>query len=210
VLLALAEERDGGPDLEPWHALQRWLELGERRVTIPYATRLAEAIPPVAVRRRRDFGAVLGLIRAHALLHQSSRDRDGKGRIIATEDDYAVVRELIVDLVSEGVGRAVRKSVRETVAAVEALADEHGVARGKVAKKLKLDPSATGLATEGQRDRRLREEPGDEARQTGATGARRSAPERNGTTVSRETSMVIARGLNDECNDDGPDSGARP
>ena len=35
-------------------------------------------MPPVAVRLRRDFGAVLGLIRAHALLHQATRGRDDR------------------------------------------------------------------------------------------------------------------------------------
>jgi hypothetical protein len=144
VLLALAEDRQDRPDLAPWHALQRWLGLGERRVIIRYARDLAEAIPPVAVRLRRDFGAVLGLIRAHALLHQASRDRDEQGRIVATAEDYAVVRELIVDLVSEGVGRTVKPEVREAVAVVAALAGEHGTTRAQVAAELKLDPTAAG------------------------------------------------------------------
>jgi hypothetical protein len=38
--------------------------------------------------------AVLNLIKAHAILHQASRDRDDQGRIVATVDDYAIVREL--------------------------------------------------------------------------------------------------------------------
>jgi hypothetical protein len=144
VLFALAQELEGGPDLAPWHALQGWLARGDRRVTIPYARELADAIPPVAVRLRRDFGAVLGLIRAHALLHQASRERDDKGRIIASGEDYKVVRELIVDLVSEGVGRTVRPEVREAVQAVADLAGEAGATRAKIAQLLKLDPSAAG------------------------------------------------------------------
>ena len=43
---------------------------------------------------------MLNLIKAHALLHQASRERDKEGRIIATITDYRVVRELVADLSS--------------------------------------------------------------------------------------------------------------
>jgi hypothetical protein len=69
----------------------------------PFAPALAEGIPPVAVRLRRDFGQVLNLVRAYAILHQATRARDGAGRILATLEDYAVVRELVADIISEGV-----------------------------------------------------------------------------------------------------------
>ena len=144
VLLAIAEERDDEPDLAPWHALQRWLELGECRVTVPFATRLAYEIPPVAVRLRRDFGALLGLIRAHALLHQGERERDSGRRIVATLEDYAVVRDLVVDLVSEGVQATVKPEVRQAVEAVRHLEGEDGATRKQVAEALGLDPSAAG------------------------------------------------------------------
>jgi hypothetical protein len=119
VMAALAEEAsEAGANFEPWHALQVWLEGAEHRVLIPYAKILADLIPPVAVRLRRDFGALLNLIRAHALLHQATRDRDAQGRIIAAiEEDYAAVRELVADLVSEGIEVTVPKTVRETVEA---------------------------------------------------------------------------------------------
>jgi len=67
VLKKLAEERSNTAALAPWHALQTWLETAEHRVVIPYAPVLAKMIPPIAVRLRRDFGAVLNLVRAHAL-----------------------------------------------------------------------------------------------------------------------------------------------
>jgi hypothetical protein len=77
IMAALAEEvAADGPDMDSWHALQQWLERAEQRVTIPYAKELAAKIPPLAVRLRRDFGAVLNLIRTQALLHQASRKRD--------------------------------------------------------------------------------------------------------------------------------------
>jgi hypothetical protein len=121
VLLELADETDGGNDLEPWRDLQRWLAGAEHRVTIPYARWLAQQVPPAAVRLRRDFGALLALIRAHAMLHQASRACDDSGRIVATVDDYAVVRGLVAAVIAEGVGATVSGAVRETVAAVTAL-----------------------------------------------------------------------------------------
>ncbi len=58
VMAALAEETsEASPGLATWHALQTWLESAEHGVWIPYARKLAELIPPVAVRLRRDFGA---------------------------------------------------------------------------------------------------------------------------------------------------------
>ena len=141
VIAELADENDGGRDLQPWHDLQTWLADAEHRVTIPYAKRLAELVPPVAVRLRRDFGSLLALIRAHAVLHQATRRRDDQGRVVASLDDYAVVRELIADVIAEGVGATVSATVRETVTAVAELATDEGVALRPVAEWLKLDKS---------------------------------------------------------------------
>ncbi len=141
VLLELADESDGDGDLEQWRDLQRWLADAEHRVTIPYARQLAQQIAPVAVRLRRDFGSVLALIRSHAVLHQYSRERDGAGRIVATLDDYTVVRGLVADVIAEGVGATVSDTVRETVEAVAALATTGGVMARELADYLQLDKS---------------------------------------------------------------------
>jgi hypothetical protein len=124
--------------------LQKWLETAEHRATISFAQILAERIPAVAVRLRRDFGALLCLIRAHAILHQATRERNPEGRIIATLDDYVAVRELVADLVAEGVEATVPKNVRETVEAVKRLHAEASepITNAAVAKELKLDKSA--------------------------------------------------------------------
>jgi hypothetical protein len=104
VFRALAQEAHRDEiDLTRWQALQTWIATGPRRVSIPFADRLAELVPPVAVRLRRDFKTVLMLIRANAMLHQASRRRDEDGRFIAQIQDYVVVRELIADLVAVGV-----------------------------------------------------------------------------------------------------------
>jgi hypothetical protein len=144
VLAALAAEATDAPDFARWHALQDWLATGDSRVTIPYAAELAAEVPPVAVRLRRDFGAILNLIRAHALLHQSTRARDGEGRIVATEPDYLAVRQLVHDLVADGVGSTVSPTIRETVGAVAKLTGESGgeTTNAAVAQTLGLDRGA--------------------------------------------------------------------
>lgn len=144
VLLAMADEDREKPDMGPWHDLQRWLEAAEHRVTIPYATDLAALIPPVAVRLRRDFATVLTFVRTHAMLHQANRGRDARRRIVASLDDYASVRELIADLVSEGVDAVVPATVRETVETVERLSAEPSgnLTVSAVAAALNLDKSA--------------------------------------------------------------------
>lgn len=131
-------------DLGEWHELQYWLADGERRVLVPYAEVLAEKIPPIAVRLRRDFGSLLGLIRAHALLHRATRDTDEHGQILATLDDYEVVRDLIHDLISDGIGAQVSEATRETVEALaEITSDEEQYASNKqLERRLELDRSA--------------------------------------------------------------------
>jgi hypothetical protein len=139
--LAASDERSL-PDPAPWIALQSWLAASEHRVAIPYARNLAELVPPIAVRLRRDFGALLNLIRAHALLHQTSRPRDEHGRIVAEFEDYDVVRELVADLISEGVEATVAPIVRETVQVVAAAQGEEGLSMAKLAALLQIDKSA--------------------------------------------------------------------
>lgn len=152
VLRSLAGGDDGPLDLQPWIALQTWLEHAGHRVLIPYAEELAEKIPPVAVRLRRDFGAILALIRAHAILHQASRPKAHDGSIIARIEDYRVVRELVADLVAEGVEASVPESIRETVKAVEKLAGD-SVSIGDLAKRLHLDKSTTSRRVRAALDR---------------------------------------------------------
>jgi Toprim-like len=122
VLRSIAMGGTGPADLGEWHALFGWLKSGAgQNVTIPYAGYLAENIPAVAVRLRRDFRSLLRLIQAHAVLHQQTRKTGPDGRIIATEADYLAVRALTADLISDAVGATVTPSMRETVEAVARL-----------------------------------------------------------------------------------------
>jgi hypothetical protein len=131
-------------DLSRWKALQAWLATEPSEVVIPYALALAEAVPPVALRLRRDFKTVLTLIRAHALLHQASRRKDIEGRLVAEVADYAAVREMVADLVAEGAEVTIKPEVRETVTAVTTLlvSGKDEVTQADLRGQLKLDKSA--------------------------------------------------------------------
>jgi hypothetical protein len=142
VMAALADESERHVDIEQWQQLQRWLATAESRVTVPYAARLAELIPPVAVRLRRDFGTLLALIRAHAMLHQLNRERDAVGRIVASLNDYDIVRSIVADILAEGVATTVSPTVRETAETVSKLDQKDGVTASVIAHHLKLDKSA--------------------------------------------------------------------
>jgi hypothetical protein len=147
ILLALARDNEGAPDVDfrRWHAFQRCLEAGERRVLVPFAERLADLVPPMAVRLRRDFRLLLTLIKAHALIHREQRGRDDRGQIVATLRDYALIRELVADLFAEGVDATVKPETRQTVAAVHALSTrlcKDEVSLSEITTELQLDKSA--------------------------------------------------------------------
>jgi hypothetical protein len=129
IMLAKGRQKSSGqplepPDFEAWHALVEWVKLGSTKVIVPYGYWLSELIPPVAVRLRRDISTIFSLIETHALLHQVNRETDQYGSVIATLDDYGVVRELVDDALAEGVELTVPPEVRETVRAVAMLLDQ--------------------------------------------------------------------------------------
>src|SRR5262249_25976778 len=82
VFRALRKDGMNAADLSEWRALQTWLARSNSQIDIPYADLLAKMVPPVATRLRRDFKTVLSLIRAHAMLHQVTRQKDAEGRLI--------------------------------------------------------------------------------------------------------------------------------
>ena len=99
----------------------------------------------MAVRFRRDFSVILSFIKAHAVLHRATRERDAQGRIIATLADYTRVRGLVSGLIAEGVEVTVPKTVRETVEAVENVIDGWGedhATNKAIAEELEIDKAA--------------------------------------------------------------------
>ena len=148
ILIDLADGHDAYHpcnSMEKWHALQKWLETQTKDVNIPYARELAERIPPVAVRLRRDFTTLLSLIKSNALLHQVSRERNEKGEIVAVPDDYRTVYQLAGDLIAEGVEATVPERVRETVEAARKMTDKEDktyATTRDIANCLKIDRRA--------------------------------------------------------------------
>lgn len=150
VLKAHAEGEEAHPrktdtdDLAPFKAMQRILELERPQAVVPFAKALAQGCDPTAVRLRRDFKAVLTLVKAHAILHAHLREKDAHERVMATVQDYAAVYDLVADLVSYGTGQKVSETVRETVEVVEFLEGENpnGVSYTSIGKKLGIDESA--------------------------------------------------------------------
>lgn len=154
VFQALARDAAVKVDLARWHALQTWLSTGPHHVLIPFADRLATLVPPISVRLRRDFKTVLMLIKAHALLHQASREADGDGGIVASLEDYAQVRELIACLIAEGVDARIKREVREVVEVVARLLDEGAaeVRQSNLVNALRLDKSVISRRVAGALD----------------------------------------------------------
>jgi hypothetical protein len=138
-------------DLEPWHALFHWLKHhGEHRVYIPYADHLAVTAAAAVVRMRRDFGVLLGMIEAHAVLHQVTRKRDTYGRIIATAADYEAAKDVLAEAFAVSSGQKVKDSVRRAVTAVDELGGQHSdVTVAQVARHLKRDRT---VVTRGLRE----------------------------------------------------------
>ncbi len=87
----------GGVDLQLWQDAQRVLQASP--VVIPFAERLR--FPARTTTDRRGSAKLLGLIAAHALLHQRQRRRDRAGRLVATPADYRAVHDLLRPLVEQ-------------------------------------------------------------------------------------------------------------
>ena len=71
---------------------------------IPFADQLTACLPSHKPECRRAFGHLLSLIKAVTLVHQYQRDKDEDGAIIATLDDYEVVRQYLTIPIARGLG----------------------------------------------------------------------------------------------------------
>ncbi len=143
IMKAQANDNRREMDTEPWKAYGTWLAGQDNRVSIPYSEALADLIRVYDVRQNRDITVLLNTIKTLAIMHQARRKRDAQGRIIATMQDYSMARALLNDLLSQSIGATVSKAVRETVAAVKALAPDGKTTNSKaVAQYLDIGKGA--------------------------------------------------------------------
>jgi hypothetical protein len=126
---------------EPWKEYAQWLAGQDNRVWVSYSEALAEEIEAYDVRQRRDITLLLNAVETSAIMHQAKRERDHHGRIVASLRDYEIARDLLNDLLSEGIGATVSQTIRETVGAVKELtvdADKEHTTNAALEKKLNL------------------------------------------------------------------------
>jgi hypothetical protein len=149
VMAGLAARAAGlvitSPDLSVWHDLQRWIALGPDDVVIPFSQQISAAIEPLMVRFRRDVGSLFTFIKASALLHQAQRQKDDRGRVVATVADYALAYPIFSKVMAESSGKAVTDNVR---AVVKVIAERAGAVATKPTGMRFQRVEVAGRATE--------------------------------------------------------------
>jgi hypothetical protein len=172
VLAALAQQAMGTGnyptigEIDAWLALEDWLHSGPREVVVPFAGRVADLASKASVRMRRDFRALMSLVKASALLHQAQRRKDTNGRVIAQMEDYHIA----LFGIGEGVAAAQGGKEVDTHAIAVAVwklvrRDQRAVIRSEVAqtvaKTLAADPAfaraAASLRQLGAKARDIRD-----------------------------------------------------
>src|SRR5215211_1389225 len=76
-----------------WHDAVRLLKPAE--MIIPFAEHIE--VPSAPLRLRRDVPRLLNVIKLIAWVHQHTRERDDQGRILATEEDFAMAIAMVGD-----------------------------------------------------------------------------------------------------------------
>jgi hypothetical protein len=146
-ILQEAEEGGVGPEEREaifgvWHDAIRLLE--PAKVIVPYARRIT--VPSSQVRIRRDVTRLLDVVRVISWLHQHSRTRDQRGRIIATEEDFRTALALVEEPLKRS-WQALSPAEEKVMSAIKALPEEK---RQKGFKR-------SDLAVEGAQPRTVQE-----------------------------------------------------
>jgi hypothetical protein len=90
-------------------------------VIVPFATRIR--VPSSQVRIRRDVTRLLDVVRVIAWLHQHGRERDGAGRITATEQDFRAALALVEKPLKRS-WQALSPAEEKVMRAIKALPEE--------------------------------------------------------------------------------------
>ncbi len=133
------------PNLAPLVDMQRWLEQsGDRGVVVPFAGALTGLLPDKPVRWRRDITQILSAVQACALLHQRQRERDSQGCVIATLEDYDMVRPLLAVALAPALADSLTDAQRKAVESVRTLCygSEEPVTISAVGRDLNIDRSS--------------------------------------------------------------------
>lgn len=133
------------PNIAPFIAMQRWLEQsGTHDVVIPFADALVKLLPDKPIRWRRDVTQILTAIQSCALLYQRQRERNEDGRVIATLDDYEMVRPLLDLALAPSLAENLTEAQRAAVKAVSELTENSSetITISAVARKLNIDRSS--------------------------------------------------------------------
>lgn len=106
---------------DEWPKLTRWLrDTASRDVVLDEeCEELAAKLSSRLVRGRRDVGKVIGLIKAHAMLHQVYRAQE-QGHVVADIRDYQATARLLKPVLDREHQASVPDHVRKVVEAVEA------------------------------------------------------------------------------------------
>ncbi len=123
-------------------AIEEWRLVFDRlqplEVVVPQAKAVKDSIPMCRLRARRDFPKLLSLIRAHAFLHQRTRERLN-GKVVAADTDVAVARALCAPLFSSITPRMAR-----TAEKLRAKLNDSEFTNKDAAKELGSETTATG------------------------------------------------------------------
>ena len=133
------------PNIAPFIAMHRWLEQsGIHNVVVPFADALVKLLPDKPVRWRRDVTQILTTIQSCALLHQRQRKRDEGGRVIATLDDYEMVRPLLDLALAPSLADNLTEAQRAAVEGVRSLCQDNteAVTISAVGRFLNIDRSS--------------------------------------------------------------------
>ena len=93
------------------HTAQRLLRPYE--VIIPFAKALKRCLPFDRVEVRRCFGRLLGFIKASAILHQFQREKRDERTLVASIDDYAIVRKYLAEPLARSLGCALTPGAKK-------------------------------------------------------------------------------------------------
>lgn len=128
--IAQSVSESGNPDtpdsiIALHHTAQRLLKCNN--VDIPFAKQLKCCLPMERVEVRRTFGHLISLIQAVALLYQYQRQLDDYGQIIATREDYEIVRRYLIKPLATSLGCVLTDGAEQLLNILKTIDDEFTV-----------------------------------------------------------------------------------